>query len=54
MTLTIENNQLVITEKISTHISHEVVRVDAYKLAKLLKPYIDSIPNCECKKEMTK
>jgi hypothetical protein len=48
MKIKVENDKLIITNQFKDI----VLNVDIKELAKALKPFIDSIPNCECKGEI--
>ena len=59
MKLKVENDRLVVYHNVYyvnealAEIDYEEVlaNIDIKELARLLKPYIDSIPNCECGKK---
>jgi hypothetical protein len=50
MEIKVEKGRLIAYEKHDNVITI-YLEVDVKELAKLLKPYIDSIPNCECGKK---
>ena len=58
MKLKVENDRLIVYEEewqLSTgnqkKLYKHILDIDIKELARLLKPYIDEIPNCECGKK---
>jgi hypothetical protein len=58
MEIKVENGRLIFYKKNISCDEYEchdfeqiILDVDAKELAKALKPYLDSIPNCECGKK---